>query len=206
MLKPPGRRERNKALKERRIREAARNVFTAKGYEATTLREVAKTADVGFGTVFSYAQDKAGLLAMVYVQELKALPPLFDGKTRDTLLDELIAALAHLYRFWSTIPALSSHVLQQMEFFAGNPHMDIIVARRQQARSELADWLVQSQADGRIHADVDPGLAADTLFAIYTSAIREWSALYPNSVEAGLERLRALMALAIRGLAEPTAQ
>ena len=91
-----GLRERNKQAKERLIREAARALFVEKGFEATTLRAVADKADVGFGTVFAYANDKAGLLAMVFVEELKALPPLFSGGHRAAIIDELVEGLGHL--------------------------------------------------------------------------------------------------------------
>lgn len=196
----PGRRERNRAAKQTLIREAARRLFVAHGYEATTLRAVAEEADVGFGTVFAYASDKAGLLAMVFVEELKALPPLFPADRAPTgdLLGEVIDGLAPLYRFWATIPSLSGQVLQQLEFPGGNPHLGIILARRAQARQELRDWLGRQALPPGIVA----GDAADTLWAIYTAAVREWSATAPADPAAGLAHLRRLMALPIRALAD----
>lgn len=198
---PLGLRERKKAEKERLIREAARDLFLQNGYEATTLREIARKADVGFGTVFSYAQDKPGLLAMIFVEELKALPPLFPNRGGEgDILDELVEGLGNLYAFWARIPSLSSLVLQQMEFYGSNPHMEQIVARRQAARRELADWLGRLSGAGRIDPDIDTELAAETLFAVYTSAVREWSATAPADVESGRKRLKKLMHLPVRAL------
>lgn len=199
----PGRRERNRVAKETAIRDAARQLFVERGYEATTLREVADKADVGFGTVFSYANDKAGLLAMVFVAELEALSPLFppeDDKADQPLLDRLISGFAPLYRFWATIPTLSGQVLQQLEFYGSNPHLAAIVSRRTQARESLRAWVERGQAAQRIVAGIDPHDAADTLFAIYTSAVREWSATNPGDPAAGLARLRQLVALPVRAL------
>jgi AcrR family transcriptional regulator len=196
-----GLRERNKRSKERLIREAARRLFSEKGYEATTLREVAVAADVGFGTVASYSTDKAGLLAMVYVEELKALPPLFSNANQpDDVLEALVAGLAQLYMFWAKVPWLSRYVLQQMEFYRTNPHMDLIVERRRQARQELTMWLETLQRARKIKASVDIKQATDTLFAVYASAVREWSTETPENVPAGLERLRWLMRLPINSL------
>jgi AcrR family transcriptional regulator len=196
-----GLRERNKRSKERLIREAARRLFSEKGYEATTLREVAVAADVGFGTVASYSTDKAGLLAMVYVEELKALPPLFSSANQpDDLLEALVASLAQLYTFWAKVPWLSRYVLQQMEFYRTNPHWDLIVERRRQARQELTRWLDAQQSARKIRADVDIRQATDTLFAVYASAVREWSTETPEDVPAGLARLRWLMKLPISAL------
>ncbi len=198
---PLGLRGRNKRVKERLIREAARELFLEKGFEGTTLREVADRADVGFGTVFAYAHDKAGLLAMVFVQELGALKPLFaEGHLHASVLDELVEGFGQLYQFWASIPALSGHVLQQMEFYSSNPHMDVIVARRVQARREVVEWLERLRDDGRIRVDVGVEQAADTLFAVYTSAVREWSASTPGKVAVGKDRLRELMILPVRSL------
>ncbi len=72
----PSLRERNKAEKAQLIKEAARQLFSQNGYEATTMRDVAALADVGFGTISAYATDKAGLLAMLFVEDLEHLPPL----------------------------------------------------------------------------------------------------------------------------------
>ena len=195
----PGLRERNKLHKEASIRDAARRLLVRNGYEATTLRAVAEEADVGFGTVFAYATDKAGLLAMVYVEALKALPALFDDQTRRAEpLDTLIAALGKLYAFWALTPMLSHQVLQQMEFYAGNSHMAEIVTRRRQVRQEIADWIAALQQDGKMTQAVAPEEAAATLFAIYTSAVREWTAQMPLDEAQGLATLRRLMALPMR--------
>jgi AcrR family transcriptional regulator len=189
-------RERNKARKELAIREAARRLFIEQGYQATTLREVAEAADVGFGTVFAYAKDKAGLLAMVFVEELKEVPALFRTSSRAKQpLDELVAGLGKLIAFWGKIPALSQQALEQMEFYTGNPHMELIVARRAQSRRELSEWIGQLQSDGRMSRIVTADEAADTLFAIYTSTVREWSATTPADVPGGIKRLRRLMKL-----------
>ena len=196
-----GRRERNKLAKEQAIRAAAKRLFIEKGFQATTLREIAQAAGVGFGTVFAYSTDKAGLLAMVFVEQLRTLPPLFAITPGASLDDELIAGLGHLYAFWATIPELSRHVIQQMEFYSGNPYMESIVRRRMDARGELVAWLQRMIDEGRIRRDVDAQPAADTLFAIYTSAVREWASSDPTSIAPGLSRLRALTALPLRALA-----
>src|SRR5450830_1162396 len=105
-------RERNKLNKAQVIRDASRRLFFEKGYEATTLREVAALADVGFGTVSAYATDKAGLLAMLFVEDLDHLPALFDeSDSKNEVLDQLLEAFAHLYAFWARSAELSRIVL-----------------------------------------------------------------------------------------------
>ena len=190
-----GLRERNKIRKELLIRRAARELFLEKGFEGTTLREVAERADVGFGTVFSYAIDKAGLLAMVFVEALKELPPLFNEDQTGNLLDDLVLALTRLFEFWAKTPNLSRVMIQQMEFYAGNAHMDVILARRQQTGGEIAEWLRSLQCRKLVRATINCDDAAATVFAIYTSALREWVAAGDWDVSEGIGRLRKLLAL-----------
>jgi TetR/AcrR family transcriptional regulator, cholesterol catabolism regulator len=58
----PGRRERHKLEVYRRIHEAAVNLFRQRGYDATTVEQIAERADVAKGTVFNYFPSKESLL------------------------------------------------------------------------------------------------------------------------------------------------
>ena len=69
----PGLRERNKRQKHQRIRAAAGDLFTRRGYEATTMRQIAQRAHVGLGTLFNYADDKRDLVFLIFNDELAAL-------------------------------------------------------------------------------------------------------------------------------------
>lgn len=69
---PEGRRARSKAAKLARIRAAADELFTARGFAAVTTSEIAERADVAEGTLFRYAASKAELLLMVHNDRLRA--------------------------------------------------------------------------------------------------------------------------------------
>ena len=58
-----GRRERKKQEVRRKIFEAAFDLFREKGFEDTTVEEIAERADVGKGTVFNYFPRKTSFLA-----------------------------------------------------------------------------------------------------------------------------------------------
>jgi AcrR family transcriptional regulator len=199
-----GLRERKKLEKEHAIRNAARTLFTAKGYDATTLREVAELADVGFGTVFAYANDKAGLLAMLFVDDLKSLPPSFGRAIgKRPILDQLTESFEALYEFWAKSPELSRIVLPQMEFYQPNPFAETILQRRQEIKSDLTKWLAQARLAGRIRRDVEPAQAAQMIFAIYTSSLREWILVEPLKIAAGVRRLRYLLELPLQAVVTP---
>ena len=65
------RRELNKQDKLRRIKAAARALFIGRGYDETSMREIAQRAGVALGTPFSYAADKRDLLFLAVNEELE---------------------------------------------------------------------------------------------------------------------------------------
>jgi hypothetical protein len=69
---PRGRRERNKEDKLRRIKQAARKLFVANGYDEASTRQFATRAGVALGTLFLYAANKRHLLFLAVNDELEA--------------------------------------------------------------------------------------------------------------------------------------
>jgi AcrR family transcriptional regulator len=194
-------RERKKLEKAQLIRDASRQLFMTRGYEATTLRDVAALADVGFGTVSAYATDKAGLLAMLFVEDLQHLPPLFGSTDFDgSLLDQIAGTFSKLYAFWARTPELSRIVLPQMEFYNSNPFTDAILKRRQQLQDDLALWLQACQGTGHVARNADCTQAAATLFSVYTSALRDWITQDRTDVGEGRARLAYLLAIPVAAI------
>lgn len=62
MDQPTGRRERKKAATRRAIADAALELFTARGYDAVGVREVAEAADVSTATLFKHFPGKEALV------------------------------------------------------------------------------------------------------------------------------------------------
>ncbi|WP_217567224.1 TetR/AcrR family transcriptional regulator [Streptomyces sp. GbtcB7] len=58
----PGRRERKRRQVHDKLYEAAVGLFVAQGFEATTMEEIADTADVARATVFNHFSQKVGFL------------------------------------------------------------------------------------------------------------------------------------------------
>ena len=79
------------------------------------MREVARSADVGFGTVSAYASDKAGLAAMLFAEDLEQLPPVFqEADPGRPLLDQVIENFTFTFRLWATKPELARVVLPML--------------------------------------------------------------------------------------------
>ena len=117
--RPTGQRERNKIDKLRRIENAARELFIAKGFDDTTTREIALRAGVGLGTIFVYAANKRDLLFLIVNDELKEITKEAETSIseRASLLENLLKISRRHYEYFGLQPALSRLVLREMVFY-----------------------------------------------------------------------------------------
>lgn len=60
-----GLREKQKKEKEYRIIKASLELFTSKGFNETTMEEIAEKAEVGVGTLYNYVKSKGDLLLLI---------------------------------------------------------------------------------------------------------------------------------------------
>src|ERR1700757_1355409 len=88
-----GLRAKNKAEKLQRIRKAARALFVKRGYDDTTMRDIAKRAEVGFGTLFTYASDKRDMLFLIFNDALDNVvdSAFVRASAERVFLDQLVA-------------------------------------------------------------------------------------------------------------------
>lgn len=119
-----GRRERNKAEKQRRIQRAAAELFAEHGYAGTTTQQVAAGADVADGTLFRYAATKAELLLMVVNHQLA--PRLAEGRAAafaaGSLSDAVLAVIRPLADLAREQPDLTAVFLRELLFGDDGPH------------------------------------------------------------------------------------
>ena len=114
-----GLRARNKLDKLRRIKDAAQRLFIAKGFDDTTMREIAVRAGVGLGTIFLYAKDKRDLLFLTINEPLEHITQQAEGAVDPAapLVDNLLAIAKLHYRFFGEQPALARLALREMIFY-----------------------------------------------------------------------------------------
>jgi AcrR family transcriptional regulator len=88
---PLGRRERKKLETRRRIFRSAFELFARRGFDATTVEEIARRADVAKGTVFNYFPQKRTFLLAAHQEWMSQLieelgsPDSWTGTPRDQL-------------------------------------------------------------------------------------------------------------------------
>jgi len=116
--RPPGRTAQGEAA-SRRLFEAAILLIEARGYEATTLRDVAERADVSVGLLYRYFPSKRAIVLTLYdrlssefADRATPLPP---GKWRDRFLHALTTSLRVLGPHRPVLSALTPVMLARAD-------------------------------------------------------------------------------------------
>lgn len=197
-----GLREQHKLEKRQRIRAAVRELFSKHGYETATLRQIAKRAHVGLGTLFNYAQDKRDLVFLIFNEELAAVTDeaLRAARSRADLLGQLLGVCRMHYRFFGKNPALSRILLRDMTFYSEGKQAAEFLQIRSRLLTGLEEIVRAAQRSGQIRTDEEPRLIANGFFFVFAGALRSWIAGAKPDPEKGLAELKRLFELQIDGL------
>jgi AcrR family transcriptional regulator len=200
-----GLREQNKLDKRQRIREAARELFSKHGYDSATLRQIARRAHVGLGTLFNYAQDKRDLVFLIFNEELAAVTDeaLRAAESHYSLLDQLMDIYKPHYEYFSKHPALSRILLKELTFYSEGKQAAAFQEIRGRLIAGIERAVRTAQQQRRIRSKEKAAIVARQVFFISSGAIRWWIAsLSPHPGE-GLAELKRLLELQLHGL-QPT--
>jgi AcrR family transcriptional regulator len=197
-----GLREQNKLEKRQRIRAAARELFSRHGYDSATLRQIARRAHVGLGTLFNYAQDKRDLVFLIFNEELAAVTDeaLRAAESHHSLLDQLMDIYKPHYEYFSKHPALSRILLKELTFYSEGKQAAAFQEIRGGLISGIEKAVRTAQQERRIQPKEKAAIVARQIFFISSGAIRWWIAGLSPQPREGLAELRRLLALQIRGL------
>ncbi len=196
-----GLRARNKLDKLRRIKEAAQTLFVAKGFDDTTMREIALRAGVGLGTIFLYAKDKRDLLFLTINEPLEHITQeaegVFDPKA--PLMNNLLAIARLHYRFFGRQPTLARLALREMIFYDTGTQ----AASFQRTRERLIRLFGRSVECAIKNAEIAPSepplFAGWILFCIFQVELRRWLSSDVAHLRAGLSELERAFRILIIG-------
>ena len=196
----PGKRERNKLETRDRIRAAAAELFTRRGYNAATMRQIANRAHVGLGTLFNYAEDKRDLVFLIFNEELNAMTDdaLAAPRAADPLLEQLMAVFRVHYRWLGAKPALARILLQELTFYSSGKQAATFHGIRKRLIDGIEELVAAAQRAKKVRLDESPELVARHVFFIYSGSLRWWiAAAKPDAVK-GLADLKRLLGIALK--------
>jgi len=169
-----GARKSQKEATRQRVLDAARDLFETRGYEETTVREIARQAEVSVGSVFTTFSSKGDILSQVMADRLDALYAELDRVAphlRGSTPDRLRSLFAIHYAFETRRTRLFlAHIAAAYNWTlspASRPY-----GRNPRLRKVVQDCL----ADGVARGDVDPAadldVVIDALMASYAWTYR----------------------------------
>ena len=189
----PDRRARRRAEGRQRVFQAAVELFVERGFDATTMDDIADRADVARATVFNYFQRKTAFLdewsAGRRQQALAAVrSEQLDDHPLPEILNRYMVELARLStRTRSETVALMGAALHHINLL-GNPLLAV----------ELSTFVTQARDAGQVRADVDPDLAGLLVATGYFAILTEWiSAEPPFDLAARLLQMVSLLCAGI---------
>lgn len=200
---PRGRRERNKLEKRARLIQAARALFAEKGFDAATMQEIARAADLGAGTIYLYAQSKEDLLIQVSCEDLMAA---FERAftacgSGGPLLDRIARFLDVLIAYHGDDVALARAFMRLLAVIPG-PQSRLDVQRvTQNLHRRLRSLVEVAQAAGEIRDDAPVDILVGNLVSIYRMQLQHWLNEF-MTVEAFRTRLRASLDLQLAACRE----
>ncbi|MCG8616308.1 MAG: TetR/AcrR family transcriptional regulator [Desulfobacterales bacterium] len=171
--------ERKQREKERRRQEilaAAREVFSAKGFNSATMEEIASKAELSPGTLYLYFKNKEELHTSLSINILARLGAEIEkvvdediavedkiGRFRDVFIEfyDLDASiLTNLFHLQSgeTLHNLSDEVMQELKKYSSKAHQAIIA-------------VVREGIEKGIFVNEHPVALADVLWATYSGVV-----------------------------------
>jgi AcrR family transcriptional regulator len=195
-------RERKKLQTRERIRAAAAELFTRHGYGAATMRQIARRAHVGLGTLFNYAEDKRDLVFLIFNEELNAVTDVALAAPRpgQVLLEQLLAVFHVHYRWLAAKPALARILLQELTFYSSGKQAATFHGIRKRLIDGIEQLVRNAQERGKIGTREKPALIARHIFFVYSASLRWWIVARKPRPQDGLADLRRLLRLQIEGL------
>ncbi len=167
-------RERNKAEKEYRIVQAARELFVTIGYDKTTMAEVARRAGIGKGTLFLYVRDKRGLLFRVVYEDIDrtmqrayaTVPPVED------VVERIMHVFTQMFDMYEALGPLGRHFVREQ--FMADEGDAVLQPVRLAFLTNLCRLVENCRAANLMAEDVDSAQAAYNAFALYFGALTLW--------------------------------
>ena len=195
-------REKKKLATRDRIRAAASELFARHGYGAATMRQIAKRAHVGLGTLFNYAEDKRDLVFLIFNEELNATTDvaLASPRMRDAPLDQLIAIFREHYKWLATQPELARILLQELTFYSSGKQAATFHSIRKRLIDGIRQLIFNAQKSKKLRTDVPAELIARHIFFVYSASLRWWIAAPKPDPNKGVADLRRLLKLQFEGL------
>ena len=165
---------------KQRIFGVATELFLSQGYEATTLSDIAKAADISTSTLYRHYPQKGDFLMEVGKESVERLKEYAKNLDESLSMYEAVLAImledvrgTHRIFFGENADGGSSandvRMAYSCEIYASKNHLDTELATRSELASIYASIVEQGKERGEIDAQLDSYVCGQIIVAIYFS-------------------------------------
>ena len=179
-----GIREHKKAATRKAITAAAVSLFSSKGYEKTSIEDIAQAAGIGKTTVYTYFPTKDEIFLSYCAEELKdsfaqfTAPHFADGQ----LIDQLIEFFMIKFRFITRNHEFGRQLLREMVFPKVTNNK--VKEHNQRYFVILEDLISSAQQRGELPEGLDKFNLSVHFFSLYLGVLAGWYTGYVASLDA----------------------
>lgn len=197
----PGLRASKKRQTRKAILTAAIKLFTEKGFEETSIVELAREAGIGKGTIYGYFSTKQDIFLAFCEEEIEYVFARLekDGNPDALLLDQIVFLSMSQFDFVTQNREFGRLFCREMTF----PREHTAEKSRElDARylSKVLEIISRAQKRGELKAEVDPMLALASFHAFYLMVLSGWYSGYMDTRTKVEAMMRALCWQALVGM------
>lgn len=149
------RRQMQKKETRKIIQETAYSLFERNGYEETTMRDLAKQAGVGIGTIFIHFPDKPSLLATAFLEDLNdIIAQAFKSLPKKNIINQLEHIVSAIYGYYGKRPNFSRTLIKEL-FFLQGPHGENLEKQLFTFLMQIGQLFQKAKDNNEISEDID---------------------------------------------------
>lgn len=191
------RRELNKLQCRQRILKASRQLFSATGYDETTMEDVAERAGVSKATLYNYFPSKDSLLMGIAEAELEDVRQLIAGALQDepSGVEKLRLALLTF-----VMDSINYVPLSRKITYLNSQEGSGLFATRLGMLEIFRALVEEAQEKGELSRETPAGDIVDLVMGAYLTALFQWPGIGSCSRERCVERLDRLFRMVLAGV------
>lgn len=180
-----------KQLKKQQMLQAARQLFTAQGFERTTMQKIADEAFVGVATLFRYFPRKELLIIEIIKEVIEEMVPTFDSinSASKNGYEKMEAIIDAYIQYIYTANREAIVLLESFEYYITyNPVEEDLLNEINGSYKKIGfvikDAIEQGIQDGSIIEENARSLTVITIMNLFGIAIKKYAflSLLPNSI------------------------
>jgi AcrR family transcriptional regulator len=187
--------------RQRQICHGAMKIFRKKGFNATTMREIANASEVSLGNLYNYIHKKEDILFLIHNDVLNTIYREFDevSKSYDDPVEQLVNVVGKIYDLTCQLKDEMLFIYTETKSLR-KPQMRKILQRESQFVSTIESLIKKVGEKGEFRHE-DPDLIANlAVFTLAVYPLRGWNIFPRRSKE---ELRESLIQFVMKGVGVP---